>query len=89
MTFTASTGRVHGGRRRRAAWRLDPSGRHPRRSPQSGRPEAEGSELCLALLDEAIARAEHSLACRERALAEYDRRHPLVTLVGAGGKPSH
>jgi hypothetical protein len=33
----------------------------------------EDVELCLALLDEAIARAERWLGRRERALAEFDR----------------
>ena len=33
----------------------------------------EDFELCLALLDEAIARAERWLARRERTLAEFDR----------------
>ena len=64
-------GRAHHGRRRRALWRLDPSGRHPR--DHSG-PALEDAELCLALLDEAIARAERWLACRERALADFDVR---------------
>ena len=36
--------------------------------------EAEDFELCLALLDEAIARAERWYARRERALAEFDLR---------------
>jgi hypothetical protein len=80
MTVTSPTGRVHGMRRRRAAWRLDASGRHPRCHPRSDRSEAEDYELCLALLDEAIARAERWLACRERALSRFDRQNPLVRL---------
>jgi hypothetical protein len=71
MTLTAFGARAHQGRRRRALWRLDPSGRHPRSSPQ---PESEDFELCLALLDEAIARAERWLARRERVLADFDAR---------------
>jgi hypothetical protein len=70
VPLTAATRRAHQGRRR-APWRLDPSGRHPRRGQ---RPELEGAELCLALLDEAIARAERWLACRERSLADFDVR---------------
>jgi hypothetical protein len=67
----ATATRAHQGRRRRALWRLDPSGRHPRSGPH---PEPEDLELCLALLDEAIARAERWLARRERALADFDAR---------------
>jgi hypothetical protein len=78
MTVIAPIGRAHGMRRRRAAWRLDASGRHPRRDPNGVRPPVEDSELCLALLDEAIARAEHSIALRERALAEFDLRYPSL-----------
>jgi hypothetical protein len=37
-------------------------------------PEPDDFELCLALLEEAIARAEHWVARRERALAELDVR---------------
>jgi hypothetical protein len=76
MTATALTGRAHRDGRRRALWRLDPSGRHPRGcSPPDGRrPEPEDFELCLALLDEAIARAARWYACRERTLAEFDVR---------------
>jgi hypothetical protein len=69
VPLTAATARAHQGRRRRALWRLDHSGRHPRHG--SGR-ELEDSELCLALLDEAIARAERWLYRRERALADLD-----------------
>jgi hypothetical protein len=36
--------------------------------------EPEDFELCLALLDEAIARAERWYARRERTLAEFDHR---------------
>jgi hypothetical protein len=71
MTLTAATGHAHQGRRRRGLWRLDPSGRHPRRGSH---PEPEDFELCLALLDEAMARAERWLARRERVLAEFDVR---------------
>jgi hypothetical protein len=71
VTPTLIRGRAHEGRRRRALWRLDPSGRHPRPGPH---PEPEDFDLCLALLDEAIARAERWYARRERALAEYDDR---------------
>jgi hypothetical protein len=43
--------------------------------PAAGqRPELEDAELCLALLDEAIARAQRWLACRERSLADFDVR---------------
>jgi hypothetical protein len=71
VTVIATGGRAHLGRRRRVLWRLDPSGRHPRSSPQ---PEIEDFELCLALLDEAIARAERWVDCRERTLADFDVR---------------
>jgi hypothetical protein len=76
VTLLTRTGRTCGGRRWRARWRLDPSGRHTRGypPPDSSRPEPEDFELCLALLDEAIARAERWYACRERALAELDLR---------------
>jgi hypothetical protein len=71
VTLAAGNVRTHQGRRRRALWRLDPSGRHPR---TGSHPEPEDCELCLALLDEAIARAERWLACRERVLADFDVR---------------
>jgi hypothetical protein len=71
VTLTATTGRAHQGRRRRALWRLDASGRHPRRGEQ---PESEDFELCLALLDEAISRAERWFARRELVLANFDVR---------------
>jgi hypothetical protein len=76
VTLTAGTGHAHLGRRRRALWRLDPSGRHPRGYARRDgcRLEPEDFELCLALLDEAIARAERWLACRERVLADFDVR---------------
>jgi hypothetical protein len=69
-------GHARRGHPRRALWRLDPSGRHPRAHPQphGPHPEPEDYELCLALLEAAIARAEHWLACRERTLAEFDLR---------------
>jgi hypothetical protein len=86
MTVTAFGARAHQGRRRRALWRLDPSGRHPRSSAQ---PEIEDFELCLALLDEAIARAERWIDCRERMLADFDvhaadtvRRLRIAGMVG-------
>jgi hypothetical protein len=83
VTSAAAIARPHQGRRRRALWRLDPSGRHPRLGP---RPEPENAELCLALLDEAIARAERWLARRERALADLDARTVEIIrgLRGAG-----
>ena len=71
VTVTAIRGRADHVRRRRGTWRLDPSGRHPRRGLH---PEPEDSELCLALLDAAIARAERWLACRERVLVDFDVR---------------
>src|SRR6266511_1059994 len=76
VTVTAPTGRVCGGRPRRALWRLDPSGRHPRghRPAEAPGPEPEDFELCLALLDAAIARAERWYARRERVLADFDLR---------------
>jgi hypothetical protein len=76
VTVTAPIARAHGGRLRRARWRLDPSGRHPRghRPGDPRRAEVEDFELCLALLDEAIARAERWCALREHALADFDRR---------------
>jgi hypothetical protein len=76
VTVTARTGRAHGGRQRRGHWRLDPTGRHARgHRPAAGRrTEPEDYELCLALLEEAIARAERWLARRERALADFDLR---------------
>jgi hypothetical protein len=77
---------MHQGRRQRALWRLDPSGRHPRSGPPA---EIEDFELCLALLDQAIARAERWFACRERGLADFDvraadgvRRLRLAGMVG-------
>jgi hypothetical protein len=76
VTVTAPMGRAHGGRSRRALWRLDPGGRHARghRPGDARRAEPEDFELCLALLDEAIARAERWCARRERALADFDQR---------------
>ena len=71
VTVTATRGSAHQGRRRRALWRLAPSGRHPRGGPP---PETEAFALCLALLDEAIARADRWFACRERVLADFDVR---------------
>jgi hypothetical protein len=76
VTLTAPTRRGYDGRRWRARWRLDPSRRHPRAHPTPDGPwsEPEDFELCLALLYEAIARAEGWCARRERALAEFDLR---------------
>jgi hypothetical protein len=76
VTVTAPIDRAHGGRSRRALWRLDPSGRRPRghRPGDPRRAEPEDFELCLALLEEAIARAERWCARRERALADLDQR---------------
>jgi hypothetical protein len=76
VTVTTPTARAPGGRPRRGHWRLDASGRHPRgHRPAAGRrTEPEDYELCLALLEEAIARAERWLARRERALADFDLR---------------
>jgi hypothetical protein len=61
---------------RRGHWRRDASGRHRRGYPsrRASGPEPDDFELCLALLEEAIARAERWFACRERALAEFDLR---------------
>jgi hypothetical protein len=60
-----STRRVHGGRRRRSLRRLDIGCPHG---------EREDFEHCLALLDEAIARAERWYQRRERELADLDLR---------------
>jgi hypothetical protein len=88
VTVTAPTARARGGRPRRGHWRLDPSGRHRRgHRPAAGRrTEPEDYELCLALLEEAIARAERWLARRERALADFDLRATQMVnrLRGAG-----
>jgi hypothetical protein len=76
VTVTATT-RLRAGRpSRRGHWRLDASGRHRRGYPtHSGQPaEPEDFELCLALLEEAIARAERWVARRERTLAHFDAR---------------
>jgi hypothetical protein len=76
VTVTATTRRTAGRPSRRGHWRLDASGRHRRGYPSLHGLEAEpdDAELCLALLEEAIARAERWVARRERALAELDRR---------------
>ena len=65
------------GERNRALWRGD---RRRRRGwPHDDRQhEAETFAHCLALLDEAIARAERWYACRERELAELDRREAEI-----------
>jgi hypothetical protein len=64
--------RVPPGERDRALWRSD---RRRRRGwPHDDRHhQAETFAHCLALLDEAIARAERWYACRERELAELER----------------
>ena len=76
MTVTAPTRHACAGRPRRGHWRLDPGGRHARgaRSAAGRITEPEDFELCLALLEEAIARAERWYARRERALADFDLR---------------
>jgi hypothetical protein len=76
VTFTAATRRSCDGRPRRALWRLDSSRRHARGHPTPDGPrfEPEDFELCLALLYEAIARAEDWCNRRERTLAEFDLR---------------
>jgi|tagenome__1003787_1003787.scaffolds.fasta_scaffold19387794_1 hypothetical protein len=76
VTVTATTRRTAGRPSRRGHWRLDPSGRHRRGyAPlHASGPEPEDFELCLALLEEAIARAERWVAHRERALADFDTR---------------
>jgi hypothetical protein len=76
VTVTATTRRTAGRPSRRGHWRLDASGRHRRGYPtHSGQPaEPEDFELCLALLEEAIARAERWVARREHALADFDAR---------------
>jgi hypothetical protein len=60
----------------RGHWRLDASGRHRRGyTTHCGPPaEPEDFELYLALLEEAIARAERWVARRERSLADLDTR---------------
>ncbi|HEX6695549.1 MAG TPA: hypothetical protein VF080_02100 [Solirubrobacteraceae bacterium] len=70
MTRMAATRPAHGGRWRRSS-RCSYVGR-----PHPGRDGAEGEtfELCLALLEEAIARAERWCVLRERALGDFDRR---------------
>jgi hypothetical protein len=76
VTLTTRTRRACDARPRRALWRLDHSRRHPRahQTPDGPRSEPEDFELCLALLYEAIARAESSCVRRERALAAFDLR---------------
>ena len=76
MTVVATTRRTAGRPSRRGHWRLDASGRHRRGyRGHSGAPaEPEDFDLCLALLEEAIARAERWVARRERALADFDTR---------------
>ncbi len=76
VTVTATTRRTARRPSRRGHWRLDASGRHRRGYPllHGPEPERDDGELCLALLEEAIARAERWVARRERALAELDLR---------------
>jgi hypothetical protein len=76
VTATATTRRTARRPSRRGHWRLDASGRHRRGYPtHGGQPtEPEDFELCLALLEEAVARAERWVARRERALADFDAR---------------
>ncbi len=76
VTVTTTTRRTGGRPSRRGHWRLDASGRHRRGYPalHGSEPEPDDGELCLALLEEAIARAERWVARRERALAELDLR---------------
>jgi hypothetical protein len=76
VTVTATTRRTAGRPSRRGHWRLDASGRHRRGYPSlhGSEPERDDFELCLALLEEAIARAERWVARRERALVELDLR---------------
>jgi hypothetical protein len=72
VTATATTCRARVRRSRRGLWRLDASGSYRRGDPTHGGPSAEPEdfELCLALFEEAIARAERWVARRERALAD-------------------
>jgi hypothetical protein len=77
MTAAASTRHVRPGERDRPLWRGD---RRRRRGwPHHDRHhEAESFAHCLALLDEAIARAERWYACRQRELAELERREAEI-----------
>jgi hypothetical protein len=76
VTVTATTRRTADHPSRRGHWRLDASGRRRRGHPSlhGSEPEPEDFELCMALLEEAIARAERWVARRERALAALDLR---------------
>jgi hypothetical protein len=65
VTVTAPTSHACGGRSARARLRIDRRTRHH---------EPETFELCMVLLEEAIARAERWYARRERALADFDLR---------------
>jgi hypothetical protein len=73
---TAPSHHAHVGPSRRGVWRLDASKRYRRGDPTHGGPSAEPEdfELCLALLEASIARAERWVARRERALADFDTR---------------
>jgi hypothetical protein len=88
VTVTATTRRTTRRSSHRGHWRLDPSGRRRRGHPplHGSDPEPEDFELCMALLEEAIARAERWVAGRERALAEFDLRavDAVRRLRGAG-----
>ena len=89
VTAAATTRRARGALSRRGLWRLDPSRWHSRGHPTPDGPwfEPEDFELCLALLEEAIARAECWVARRERALADFDLRAvDNAVLRGAGGR---
>jgi hypothetical protein len=76
VTATATTCRARVRRSRRGLWRLDASGSYRRGDPTDAGSSAapEDFELCLALLEEAIARAQRWVARRERALADLDAR---------------
>jgi hypothetical protein len=77
MTAAASTRHPRPGERDRALWRHDR--RHRRALPHDDRHRgAESFAHCLALLNEAIARAERWYACRERELAELERREAEI-----------
>ena len=76
MTVTATRRHTAGRPSRRGHWRLDAGRRYRNGHPplHGSEPEPEDFELCMALLEEAIARAERWFARRERALAECDLR---------------
>jgi hypothetical protein len=74
MTSAAPTRHVRRGRPERALRRLDNRGRHRRGDWHDDRDREPDFKQCLALLDEAIARAERWYADREREIAELDHR---------------